>query len=170
MRQRAMIAMALSCHPRLVIADEPTTALDVTTQAQLLELMKAMIEEFKSSLVIVTHNLGVVARYAETIYIMYAGKIVESGKCKEIFARPGHPYTSGLLRCVPRIDEKAGRKLEAIKGLPPHLGRLPGQCAFLPRCTQATERCREEPWPELRAAGPGHYIRCFAGPEGAVAV
>jgi oligopeptide/dipeptide ABC transporter ATP-binding protein len=166
MRQRAMIAMAVSCRPRLVIADEPTTALDVTTQAQLLELMKAMVEEFKSSLVIVTHNLGVVARYAETIYIMYAGRMVESGKCKEIFAHPRHPYTIGLLRCVPRIDEQADRKLEAIKGLPPHLGRLPGQCAFLPRCTHAVERCRKDPWPELEEVVPGHYTRCFVNPEG----
>ena len=166
MRQRAMIAMALSCNPRLVIADEPTTALDVTTQAQLLELMKAMVEEFKSSLVIVTHNLGVVARYAQTIYIMYAGRIVESGKCKEIFGHPRHPYTIGLLRCVPRIDEEEGRKLEAIKGLPPHLGHLPGQCAFLPRCTHAIERCRKDPWPELRMVSPGHHTRCFVNPEG----
>ncbi len=105
MRQRAMIAMALSCNPRLVIADEPTTALDVTTQAQLLELMMDMVDKFDSSLVIVTHNLGVVARYAQKLYIMYAGRIVESGSCKESFAHPRHPYTQGLLRCVPRIDE-----------------------------------------------------------------
>jgi oligopeptide/dipeptide ABC transporter ATP-binding protein len=166
MRQRAMIAMALSCHPRLVIADEPTTALDVTTQAQLLELMKAMVQEFKSSLVIVTHNLGVVARYAQTLYIMYAGRIVESGACKEVFARPRHPYTIGLLRCVPRIDEEAGRKLEAIPGLPPHLGRLPGQCAFLPRCTHATQRCKTGPWPELGSVGEGHQTRCYVNPQG----
>jgi oligopeptide/dipeptide ABC transporter ATP-binding protein len=169
MRQRAMIAMALSCNPRLVIADEPTTALDATTQAQLLELMKAMVEEFNSSLVIVTHNLGVVARYAQTIYIMYAGRIVESGSCKEVFSRPRHPYTIGLLRCVPRIDEEEGRKLEAIKGLPPHLGRLTGQCAFLARCTHAVERCRQDPWPELNAVDDGHHTRCYVNP-GEVAV
>jgi oligopeptide/dipeptide ABC transporter ATP-binding protein len=166
MRQRAMIAMALSCNPRLIIADEPTTALDVTTQAQLLELMKALVSEFNSSLVIVTHNLGVVARYAQTIYIMYAGKIVEGGKCKDIFAAPRHPYTIGLLRCVPRIDDRAGRKLEAIPGLPPHLGRLKGQCAFLPRCTYATEECRRETWPELEEVGERHYVRCFVRPQG----
>ncbi len=166
MRQRAMIAMALSCNPRLIIADEPTTALDVTTQAQLLELMKALVSEFNSSLVIVTHNLGVVARYAETIYIMYAGKIVEGGKCKDIFANPRHPYTIGLLRCVPRIDDCAGRKLEAIPGLPPHLGRLTGKCAFLPRCTFATDKCRCEPWPELGEVGERHYVRCYVRPEG----
>jgi oligopeptide/dipeptide ABC transporter ATP-binding protein len=166
MRQRAMIAMGLSCNPRLVIADEPTTALDVTTQAQLLELMKAMVEEFKNALVIVTHNLGVVARYAQTLYIMYAGRIVESGKCKEIFANPRHPYTIGLLRCVPRIDEREGRRLEAIKGLPPHLGRLTGSCAFLPRCVYATERCKTDPWPELESVGEGHQTRCYVNPEG----
>jgi oligopeptide/dipeptide ABC transporter ATP-binding protein len=166
MRQRVMIAMALSCNPRLIIADEPTTALDVTTQAQLLELMKGLVQEFDSSLVIVTHNLGVVARYAETIYIMYAGKIVEGGKCKDIFASPRHPYTIGLLRCVPRIDDRAGRKLEAIQGLPPHLGRLTGRCAFLPRCEFATERCRQDPWPELDKVGERHYVRCFVKPEG----
>jgi oligopeptide/dipeptide ABC transporter ATP-binding protein len=166
MRQRAMIAMALSCHPRLIIADEPTTALDVTTQAQLLELMRGLVEEFDSSLVIVTHNLGVVARYAQTIYIMYAGKIVEGGKCKDIFANPRHPYTIGLLRCVPRIDDEAGRQLEAIPGLPPHLGRLHGECAFLPRCTYATERCRREVWPELDEVGERHYVRCYVKPEG----
>jgi peptide/nickel transport system ATP-binding protein len=166
MRQRAMMAMAVSCNPRLVIADEPTTALDVTTQAQLLELMKSMVEEFNSSLVIVTHNLGVVARYAQTIYIMYAGKIVEGGKCKDIFANPRHPYTIGLLRCVPRIDDEEGRKLEAIPGLPPHLGRLRGECAFLARCTYATEQCRCDPWPELGEVGERHYVRCYVRPEG----
>jgi oligopeptide/dipeptide ABC transporter ATP-binding protein len=164
MRQRAMIAMALSCNPRIVIADEPTTALDVTTQAQLLELMVAAVEEFNSSLVIVTHNLGVVARYAQKIYIMYAGRIVESGRCKEIFAHPRHPYTIGLLRCVPRIDEGEGRKLEAIPGLPPNLSRMTGKCAFLPRCTYASDRCKTDPWPELDAVGDGHCTRCYVNP------
>jgi peptide/nickel transport system ATP-binding protein len=167
MRQRAMIAMALSCNPRLIIADEPTTALDVTTQAQLLELMKGLVQKFDSSLVIVTHNLGVVARYAETIYIMYAGRIVEGGKCADIFSGPRHPYTIALLRCVPRIDDRAGRRLEAIPGLPPHLGRLTGKCAFLPRCTFSTEECRCETWPELEEVGERHYVRCYVKPEGA---
>ena len=167
MRQRAMIAMALSCNPRLIIADEPTTALDVTTQAQLLELMKGLVQKFDSSLVIVTHNLGVVARYAETIYIMYAGRIVEGGKCADIFANSRQPYTIALLRCVPRIDDRAGRRLEAIPGLPPHLGRLTGKCAFLPRCTFATEECRCEAWPELEEVGERHYVRCYVKPEGA---
>ncbi|MBW1790426.1 MAG: ABC transporter ATP-binding protein, partial [Deltaproteobacteria bacterium] len=121
MRQRVMIAMALSCNPRIIIADEPTTALDVTTQAQLLELMKDMVTEFKASLVIVTHNLGVVARYAQRLYVMYAGRIVESGTSKEIFGTPRHPYTIALLQCVPRLDEEEGRKLVPIEGLPPNL-------------------------------------------------
>ena len=166
MRQRAMIAMALSCDPQLIIADEPTTALDVTTQAQLLELMKGLVEQRDSSLVIVTHNLGVVARYAQTIYIMYAGKIVEGGRCKDIFANPRHPYTIGLLSCVPRIDDEAGLELAAIPGVPPHLGRLTGKCAFLPRCAYATEQCETEPWPALEEVGECHYVRCFVKPEG----
>lgn len=161
MRQRVMIAMALSCYPKLLIADEPTTALDVTTQAQLLELMNAMTEDFGNSLVIVTHNLGVVARYARRIYIMYAGKIVESGLSKDIFANPRHPYTVGLLGCVPRIDEPVGRKLVPIPGMPPDLIDMPDTCAFLPRCAYAGKRCAEEPWPDLREVGQRHHIRCF---------
>jgi oligopeptide/dipeptide ABC transporter ATP-binding protein len=165
MRQRVMIAMGLSCNPRLLIADEPTTALDVTTQAQLLELMTKMVQRFNSSLVIVTHNLGVVARYAQRIYIMYAGRIVESGSCKDIFRHPRHPYTIGLLRCVPRLDEPVGRKLVPIKGLPPNLINIPATCPFLPRCTFAIERCRREPWPELRLVGTPQYVRCFVDTE-----
>jgi peptide/nickel transport system ATP-binding protein len=165
MRQRVMIAMGLSCNPKMLIADEPTTALDVTTQAQLLELMKAMVSRFNSSLVIVTHNLGVVARYAQRIYIMYAGRIVESGFSKDIFRAPRHPYTIGLLRCVPRIDEEVGRKLEPIKGLPPNLINMPKTCAFLPRCPFAIEQCRAQPWPELRLVGNQQYIRCYVNTE-----
>jgi oligopeptide/dipeptide ABC transporter ATP-binding protein len=165
MRQRVMIAMALSCNPKILIADEPTTALDVTTQAQLLELMKVMINKFNSSLVLVTHNLGVVARYAQRIYIMYAGRIVETGWCKDIFRKPRHPYTMGLLNCVPRIDEEEGRKLVSIMGLPPNLIRLPKHCAFLPRCPYAIERCRLEPWPDLGLVGKEQYTRCFVNPE-----
>jgi len=165
MRQRVMIAMGLSCNPKLLIADEPTTALDVTTQAQLLELMKAMVEKFNSSLIIVTHNLGVVARYAQRIYIMYAGRIVESGTCKDIFRAPRHPYTIGLLRCVPRLDEEVGRRLEPIKGLPPNLINLPKTCAFLPRCPYAIEKCKTEPWPDLRLVGNQQYIRCYVNTE-----
>ena len=160
MRQRVMIAMGLSCNPKILIADEPTTALDVTTQAQLLELMKDMVEKFNASLVIVTHNLGVVARYAQRIYIMYAGRIVESGTTKEIFGNPLHPYTMGLLKCIPRLDEEEGRKLVPIEGLPPNLINMPNTCAFLPRCSYKTERCLHESWPSLTHVEGRHYVGC----------
>jgi len=161
MRQRVMIAMALSCNPKILIADEPTTALDVTTQAQLLELMKDMVERFHASLVIVTHNLGVVARYAHRIYVMYAGRIVEAGNTKDIFAHPRHPYTIGLLRCVPRLDEERGRKLVPIVGMPPNLINMPPTCAFLPRCPYNIERCWQEPWPPLTTVHDKHYVSCY---------
>jgi oligopeptide/dipeptide ABC transporter ATP-binding protein len=162
MRQRVMIAIALSCNPKILIADEPTTAVDVTTQAQLLELMQEMVDRFNTSLVIVTHNLGVVARYADRIYVMYAGRIVESGLSEDIFLNPRHPYTIGLLKCVPQLGEtKSDRVLVPITGLPPNLIDMPGQCAFLPRCSFATEKCRMEPWPELRATGEQHYVSCY---------
>jgi len=163
MRQRVMIAMGLSCNPRILIADEPTTALDVTTQAQLLELMKDMVDKFKASLVIVTHNLGVVARYAQRIYIMYAGRMVEFGSTKTIFANPRHPYTIGLLRSIPRLDEEEGTKLIPIEGLPPNLINMPDTCAFLPRCPFKTEQCMKEPWPELSVVDgdESHQIRCY---------
>lgn len=150
MRQRVMIAMALSCNPRILIADEPTTAVDVTTQAQLLLVMQNLVKQFNTSLVIVTHNLGVVARYAERIYVMYAGRIVESGSCDDIFDHPKHPYTIGLLKCVPRLDEMEDTRLVPIVGLPPNLINMPPTCAFLPRCPYAVEQCRQEPWPPLR--------------------
>lgn len=162
MRQRVMIAMALSCNPRIIIADEPTTALDVTTQAQLLELMKEMVDRFNTSLIIVTHNLGVVARYAERIYVMYSGRIVESGPSEEIFMNPRHPYTTGLLQCVPRLGEtRKKRKLVPIVGLPPNLIDMPGNCAFLPRCAFHVETCKKEPWPGLRPVGKDHYAACY---------
>jgi peptide/nickel transport system ATP-binding protein len=160
MRQRVMIAMALACNPKIVIADEPTTALDVTTQAQLLELMKEMVHQFHSSLVIVTHNLGVVARYAQRIYIMYAGHIVESGTTKEIFANPRHPYTKGLLKCIPRLDEERGRKLVPIDGLPPNLINMPDCCAFAPRCSERSDKCLSEQCPPLTHIGDQHYFGC----------
>ena len=162
MRQRVMIAIALSCHPRIIIADEPTTALDVTTQAQLLEVMKDMVEHFRASLVIVTHNLGVIARYAQRIYIMYAGRIVEAGTTKDIFAHPQHPYTIGLLKCIPRLDEEQGKKLVPIVGLPPNLINMPPTCAFMPRCPYRTEKCKREPWPELKLIDGQHYAACYA--------
>ena len=161
MRQRVMIAMGLSCNPKILIADEPTTALDVTTQAQLLELMKDMVDQYHASLVIVTHNLGVVARYAQRIYIMYAGRIVEAGTTKDIFAGPRHPYTIGLLKCIPRLDEERGRKLVPIVGLPPNLINMQPTCAFSPRCSYKSEECLREPWPPLTHLGNQHYVGCF---------
>jgi len=162
MRQRVMIAIALSCNPKILIADEPTTAVDVTTQAQLLELMQDMVNRFNTSLVIVTHNLGVVARYAGRIYVMYAGRIVESGLADDIFLNPRHPYTIGLLKCVPQLGEtRQERKLVPIKGLPPNLINMPPNCAFLPRCDRARDICRQNPWPALEAVGEQHYVACF---------
>ncbi len=163
MRQRVMIAMALSCDPKIIIADEPTTALDVTTQAQLLELMTDMVSRLKTSLIIVTHNLGVVARYVQRIYVMYSGRVVESGPSEEIFAHPRHPYTIGLLKCVPKLGEtRTQRKLVPIYGMPPNLIDMPPTCAFLPRCTYKLERCQQEPWPALRVVGNQHYVSCCA--------
>jgi oligopeptide/dipeptide ABC transporter ATP-binding protein len=161
MRQRVMIAMALSCNPSILIADEPTTAVDVTTQAELLELMKDMVERFGTSLLIVTHNLGVVARYAQRIYIMYAGRIVEAGTTEEIFGDPRHPYTIGLLNCIPRLDQEEGRKLVPIEGLPPNLINMPPTCAFVPRCSSGSERCMRDPWPSLKHLYGKHYVACF---------
>jgi len=165
MRQRVMIAMGMSCNPKLLIADEPTTALDVTTQAQLLELMKDVVQKFRTSLIIVTHNLGVVARYAQRIYIMYAGKIVESGTTKDIFANPKHPYTRGLLRCVPRLDEEKGRRLVPIQGLPPNLINMPPICAFYPRCNEKSDRCSADAHMPFINVGNEHYVGCILNSE-----
>jgi len=165
MRQRAMIAIALSCNPRVLIADEPTTAVDVTIQAQILELMADMVEHFNTSLVLVTHNLGIVARYAHRIYVMYAGRIVESGTSKAIFSNPRHPYTLGLMTSVPRLDEPRKRKLATIKGLPPNLINMPPTCAFLPRCPYAIDRCKQDIWPEMRLIEEQHHISCYADIE-----
>jgi len=162
MRQRVMIAMALSCDPKIIIADEPTTALDVTTQAQLLELMKDMVNRLGTSLVIVTHNLGVVARYVQRIYVMYAGRVVEAGLSDDIFEHPRHPYTIGLLQCVPVLGESRGkRKLVPIGGIPPGLIEMPRTCAFLPRCDRKIKRCEQEPWPALRQVGDQHFVACY---------
>ena len=167
MRQRVMIAIGVACQPKMVIADEPTTALDCTTQAQLLELMLSMIGGCRGSLVLVTHNLGVVARYAQRIYIMYAGKIVEQGLCRDIFYRPRHPYTVSLLKSVPRLDKARGHRLVPIEGTPPSLIDLPSTCAFLPRCPEAGERCHAEVWPDLEPVdGKGHMVRCYMRGEG----
>jgi peptide/nickel transport system ATP-binding protein len=159
MRQRVMIAIALSCNPRLIIADEPTTAVDVTTQAQLLELMTDMVMRFKTSLVIVTHNLGVVARYADRIYVMYAGRIVEAGTSEEVFGEPRHPYTAGLLHSVPRLDQAREKQLIPIWGMPPDLIDMPSDCAFRPRCSHG-QQCENRTRPELRPISGQHYVSC----------
>src|SRR6185369_4308576 len=134
MRQRVMIAIALSCNPRLLIADEPTTALDVTVQAQILELMKDLARRLNIALIFITHNLGIVARYADRVVVMYAGKPVEQAPVEALFEAPRHPYTIGLLRVVPRLDRLRGDRLETIEGLPPNFMNLPSGCRFAPRC------------------------------------
>ena len=160
MRQRVMIAMALSCNPRLIIADEPTTALDVTIQAQILELMKALTQEFGVALIVITHNLGVVARYADRVNIMYAGRIIERGTAREIYSNPRHPYTVGLLRSVPRLDLPRRAKLDPIEGQPPDLVRLPEGCAFRARCRWAIDKCATDR-PELGEIAPSHWSACW---------
>ncbi|WP_051837327.1 ABC transporter ATP-binding protein [Streptomyces sp. NRRL WC-3742] len=144
MRQRIMIAMALSLQPDLIIADEPTTALDVTVQAQVMDLLAELQAEFRMGLILITHDLGVVADVADKIAVMYAGRIVETAPVRDLYARPAHPYTRGLLDSIPRLDQK-GRNLHAIKGLPPSLLKLPEGCAFHPRCPRAQDRCLSEP-------------------------
>jgi oligopeptide transport system ATP-binding protein len=160
MRQRVMIAMALSCNPKLLLADEPTTALDVTIQAQILEIMARLSREFRTAVIIITHNLGVVARYADRVNVMYAGKIVESGSAREIYGRPRHPYTLGLLRSVPRLDEARRDKLVPIEGLPPDLANIPPGCSFYPRCSYRIDRCRQEE-PPLMLVDEKHYSACW---------
>lgn len=151
MRQRIMIAMALSCEPNILIADEATTALDVTTQAQILELLRDLVKETKTALVMVTHNLSIVARYADRIYVMYGGEIVESGNCKEIFKNPKHPYTIGLLKAVPSLEDAKDRKLVPIEGMTPDLRFRKDVCTFAPRCSYAREECHLKASPKLRA-------------------
>lgn len=161
MRQRAMIAMALACTPKLMIADEPTTALDVTIQAQILELMNRLKKEKGMSVILITHNLGVIAETAKKVAVMYAGRIVEYAEVRPIFATPKHPYTQGLLKSIPRLDEGHARKqkLEAIPGLVPSLLDLPQGCKFSNRCKFVFEKCIEEP--ALVEASPGHFSRCW---------
>jgi oligopeptide/dipeptide ABC transporter ATP-binding protein len=160
MRQRVMIAMSLACEPKLIIADEPTTALDVTIQAQILELMKNLTRELGVAMIIITHNLGVVARYADRVNVMYAGRIVESGSAEDIYHNPKHPYTLALLRSVPRMDQPRGAKLEPVDGQPPDLTKLDGGCAFRPRCRFAVEACANSQ-PVLEEIAPGHISACF---------
>jgi oligopeptide/dipeptide ABC transporter ATP-binding protein len=160
MRQRVMIAIALSCRPKLILADEPTTALDVTIQAQILDLMRELSRRFGVALVIITHNLGVVARYADRVNVMYAGKVIESSRAREIYQNPRHPYTIGLLRSVPRLDQPRKAKLDPIQGQPPDLWNLPPGCSFRPRCRFAVEKCAEEV-PPLREVGEAHRSACW---------
>jgi len=160
MRQRVMIAMALSCNPKMLIADEPTTALDVTIQAQILELVQELGKETGTSVLIITHNLGVVARYADRVNVMYAGKIIERGTAKEIYGNPRHPYTIGLLKSVPRLDEERKALLQPIEGLPPDLIFLPEGCSFRARCKYAIDRCATE-IPPLVEVADAHTAACF---------
>ena len=160
MRQRVMIAMALSCDPRLIIADEPTTALDVTIQAQILELMQQLALDFGTAMIIITHNLGVVARYADNVNVMYAGKIIETGTSEEIYHNPRHPYTLALLNSVPRLDASERIRLDAIEGLPPDLVNLPEGCSFAPRCKFVYEQCLDET-PTLVETNAGHTSACW---------
>ncbi|HYX64875.1 MAG TPA: ABC transporter ATP-binding protein [Burkholderiales bacterium] len=159
MRQRMMIAMALACNPSLILADEPTTALDVTIQAQILELMRDLSQRLGVAMLIITHNLGVVARYADRVNVMYAGRIIEQASAPELYANPRHPYTLGLLRSVPRLDEPRRARLDPIEGQPPDLTRLPPGCAFAPRCAYRVERCTEAP--ALQAVGVAHGSACW---------
>ncbi|MBO8128630.1 MAG: ABC transporter ATP-binding protein [Peptococcaceae bacterium] len=160
MRQRVMIAMALCCNPRLLIADEPTTALDVTIQAQIIELLKELRSKLNTSIVLITHDLGVVAGLADRVIVMYAGKIVEVGKIKDIYYNARHPYTWGLLKSVPRLDYKEKRRLVPIVGQPPDLLDPPKGCAFYPRCPHVMRICLKEK-PELTELGPEHKVACW---------
>jgi len=160
MRQRVMIAMALSCNPKLLIADEPTTALDVTIQAQILDLMRTLQSETGTGVLMITHSMGVVAGMADRVQVMYAGHIVETASTEEIFANPRHPYTVGLMKSIPRLDAKSKEKLHPIRGLPPDLIDLPDMCPFVPRCNYASDKC-EQKNPPLIEVGPGHYSACW---------
>jgi oligopeptide transport system ATP-binding protein len=163
MRQRVMIAMALSCKPELLIADEPTTALDVTIQAQILELIRTLKQATAASVILITHDLGVVAGMTDHVIVMYAGKVFEQASTKELFAVPGNPYTRGLLRSVPDPTDKKG-KLYQIPGLPPDLAHLPAGCPFAARCERAEEICRRE-FPPFVQLAPAHFSLCHFGKE-----
>jgi oligopeptide/dipeptide ABC transporter ATP-binding protein len=165
MRQRVMIAMALSCNPEILIADEPTTALDVTIQAQILDLMRELRQTFGTAMILITHDMGVVAENADRVLVMYAGRKVEEAAVDDLFERPAHPYTRGLLDSIPYLDagsnaRRTGSRLNEIKGMVPVLSRLPPGCSFAPRCGQATERCLTE-FPPLRTVRRGHTVACW---------
>jgi oligopeptide transport system ATP-binding protein len=161
MRQRVMIAMAIACRPRILIADEPTTALDVTIQAQILDLLKHLVSEESMALILITHDLGVVAGVCDRTNVMYAGEFIETAPTAELFARPRHPYTLGLLRSVPRLDAARKEKLQPIAGVPPDLRSRPDACSFAPRCAYATQESLERR-PALRQIdGPDHFVACW---------
>jgi oligopeptide transport system ATP-binding protein len=167
MRQRVMIAMALSCKPDVLIADEPTTALDVTIQAQILELMQQLQREEGTAIILITHDLGIVAGNCHRVLVLYAGRVVERADVRSLFAAPHHPYTLGLLESVPRWDEEVRESLHAIPGQPPDLAHLPAGCAFVERCPFRLEHCRDEEPPVMERAGGGDYA-CFADIHSAV--
>ena len=163
MRQRIMIAMAIALDPAVLIADEPTTALDVTVQAQIMDLLAELQEERQMGLILITHDLGVVADVADRIAVMYAGRLVEGADVFDLYAQPAHPYTKGLLESIPRLDQK-GQTLSAIGGLPPNLTRIPAGCAFHPRCAYAQDICRQDPPPPLLDLG-GRTSACHFAEE-----
>lgn len=170
MRQRVMIAMALSCRPRLLIADEPTTALDVTIQAQILELINQLKHELDMGVILITHDLGVVAEVCSRVAVLYLGQVIEEAPVERLFEQPLHPYTKDLMQSIPRLDGERKKKLYAIRGIVPSLDRIPKGCRFAPRCPFADEKCRNQN-PELETAGRGHKVRCWryqeiAGKEG----
>ncbi len=166
MRQRVMIAMAMVCNPQLLIADEPTTALDVTIQAQILDLMRKLSSDFGTSVLLITHDLGVVAEMCDRVAVMYAGQVVEQGSVDDIFYNPQHPYTRGLLNAIPKIDATAKERLQPIEGNVPSLARMPQGCHFAPRCPLVFEKCLAQS-PGLFAVGSGHLSRCWLNePEG----
>ena len=167
MRQRAMIAMAMSCNPRILLADEPTTALDVTISAQIFELMNGLKREHGTAIVMITHNMGVVAEMADDVAVMYMGNIVEYGSVEDVFTNPVHPYTRALLRSIPVLGKGRRQQLEPIRGMTPDPFRRPKGCQFCPRCDFATSRCEEE-MPQEEWLSPGHYARCFHIGEGRV--
>jgi oligopeptide transport system ATP-binding protein len=160
MRQRAMIAMALACEPKLLIADEPTTALDVTIQAQILDLLRGLVAERNTALIMITHDLGVVAGMCDRVNVMYGGMIMETGGAEDVFRSPRHPYTLGLLQSVPRLDTPRGRKLQPIEGVPRDMLRPPAACPFAPRCAYEVDQSRQEV-PTLVEVAPGHRVACF---------
>lgn len=161
MRQRICIAIAVACGSKVIVADEPTTALDVTIQAQVMELLQDVVDKNDTSLIIVTHNLGLVTRHAARIYVMYAGKIIESGTTEEIITKPQHPYTMGLLNSVPKLEEEDNEQLIPIEGSPPSLIGLPDACSFMPRCPYACDKCKNSPYPALRQTkGDNHFVAC----------